>query len=131
MPYEVTKISERLTAISSAIGKPSDPLKQFTQPLDFVVEELSLQLDAVQPNTSLASELNFALNVSKKLIYFLNLINFQEHSKQTKDENAQKISEIYEILNRWNSECQALPLILERLRHCGALQEQGLFLRSL
>jgi hypothetical protein len=59
----LSKISERLSAISAALGPLTDENGQprFTQPLDFVVDELGLQLDAIETNTPMNSELNSAL----------------------------------------------------------------------
>jgi len=37
----------------------------------------------------------------------------------------QKVNEVYNVLAKWNSECQTLPLIVDRLRHCVALSEQS------
>ncbi|KAI6174485.1 Nucleolar protein 10 [Aphelenchoides bicaudatus] len=109
---DLSKMSERLLEISNVIGQPSDPSKRFAQPLDFVVEELALQLDAVPSNSQ--SNSNDLLKVV-----------LAELANQKKDDNANKINEIYDTLIRWNSECQSLPLVLERLRHCAALSEQA------
>jgi hypothetical protein len=74
-------MSERLSVISSAIGQPADPTKQFTQPLDFVVEELGLQLDAIPPNTS-SSELKYALDVSLFYVEYIYVILGVRKAKQ-------------------------------------------------
>jgi hypothetical protein len=73
LPADLAKMSERLSTISSAVGQPSNPTKRFTQPLDFLVEELGLQLDSILPNEKMGPELTFVLNV--KLFNQTNLLN--------------------------------------------------------
>lgn len=37
----------------------------------------------------------------------------------------QKLDGLYEVLMRWNTECQVLPALVECLREQGRLAEQG------
>ncbi|CAD5219416.1 unnamed protein product [Bursaphelenchus okinawaensis] len=114
-PSDIALLSERVSRIITRLGADTNNSNAFLRPLSLMVEELLVRLESF--TTQSKAEINTELTAT--------LTQLQEFNKNSANESHQKVNELHDILQKWNTECQVLPQLLKHLRRCAKLSEHA------
>ncbi|CAD5226427.1 unnamed protein product [Bursaphelenchus xylophilus] len=112
---DLALLSERIDKILSRIGADPNTSSPFLRPLTLVIEELLLRVGSLTSQNK--AEINTELSAT--------ISQLQDFQKSSQNESYQKINQLYDTLQKWNTECQVLPQLLQHLRRCANLSEHS------